>query len=147
VVAVSSTQRGLAIQQLQVMKSRFGRQYMVMGSSLEECGQRRTQDLFHATLRGFGKGMMALFMIMVAISPGKRQEVCGATGDGGPGTKTTRAGCGCSRPCREPAESLIAPLWWILGIAALITALSLAPKSLLICAWFFLCYVIMSPIR
>jgi hypothetical protein len=130
-----------------LMKSQFGKRYMVMGSGQEECGQRKTKNLVHTTLRGFRKGMMALVMIMMAASPGEGQEVCRSSGGGSSSMKAVPAGCGCSRPCGGPADPRIVPLWWILGIAALVTALVLTPKSPLIRAWFILYYFIMSPIR
>jgi hypothetical protein len=87
-----------------LMKSKFGKRSIVIGSSQARPKPRKTKRLIHTTLGGFRKGMMALVLLLVAASPGKQQEVCWTGGDGDPGARTSPTGCGCNRPCGGPAN-------------------------------------------
>jgi hypothetical protein len=130
-----------------LMKSEFGDRYMLMGSGEEVRKPEKIKHPIRTALRGVRKGMMALILLLVATSPGGGQETCEAEGERKHGTRTGPAECGCNHPCGGPADSRVVPLWWLLGLTAIIVALVVTPKSLMARAWSVLYYLILSPIR
>jgi hypothetical protein len=125
-----------------LMKSRFGERYKVMGMGQKMCEVKKPKRPIHAALRGCRKGMLALVLIMVVASPGKGQEICGTEDNGNAGERAAPTGCGCIRSCGDPVDPRFVPLWWILGLAVLVIALILMPKSRLVQACSLLGYII-----
>jgi hypothetical protein len=87
------------------------------------------------------EGNVALVLIMVVASPGKGQEI-GTEDNGNAGGRAAPTRCGCICPCGGPADPRVVPLWWILGLAVLVIALILMPKSRLAQACSLLGYII-----
>jgi hypothetical protein len=129
---------------VRLVKSRFSEGYMIMGSGPGTRKPKKTKHPVHTTLEGFKKGWVTLILLLIAASRGEAQEVCGTGNGGGPSAGVTPAGCGCNCPCGGPADPRVATLWWLVGLAGMITALILTPKSLVISAWSAFCYIVLS---